>query len=140
MFEAMYGAGMTFVSGPSPAGMMFTFGQDGPARELFGKLGDGKGPGLGGNADVKKAMSSISAKPAGFALFDLLVLADFGMGAVRAMGMPIPDMKMPEGKPSYVACGMFLDPEAVRFEINVPAAAVKSVKEAIESLDEDGAQ
>lgn len=140
VFDAMYGAGMTFIAGPSPTGLMFSFGQDTPARELFGKLGDGKGPGLGGNADVKKAMSAISARPAGFALFDLMVLVDFAMSALRAAGMPVPEVKPSQGAPNFVACGLFFDPEAVRIELNVPAAAVKSVVETFSAMDADGAQ
>lgn len=139
MFDAMYGAGMTFIAGPSPVGLTFAFGPDTPARELFGKLGDGKGPGLGGNAEVKKAMSTISARPAGFALIDLLLLFDFGMTALRAAGMPVPEMKLPQGAPNFVACGLFFDPETVRIEMNVPAAAVKSVVEAFNAMSEDGA-
>jgi hypothetical protein len=64
----------------------------------------------------------------------LFGLAKEGAGAVPGLPVEPPDLKVPDGKPSYVGIALVLKPEHGRLEVFVPATAAGPIRKVLAPL------
>ncbi len=136
--QAVYGKDPVLYTAPHADGVAYVFGPREGARELLGRLLAVKDQSAAKNKRIAAFLAAVSPDPQGCLLIDAPRL--FGMLRIMTerLGAPVPPVEIPDKDLPLIGCTMYLEPQAVRGELLVPAAPIEAIFSAVKQLEGNG--
>jgi hypothetical protein len=137
MMAAVYGAKPTLYMTPHQEGLLYVFGPQEAAREKVKQALKPPAKPLRQDARVKHALQQLSDGPQACLLMDMPALLSGASELVQQIGLPVPPMKLTAPDAPLIGATFYLDPDAIRGELFVPAEPIKAVIRFAENADGD---
>lgn len=134
LMVGLYGESPRVFYAPHEGGVLHALGSADDARRRMGAALSGNVPELTANRHIVTAVKELSPDPQIACFADLPNLMELLMGAARASGAPIPNIKFPKTDSAYAAFGVYLKPDSLRAELFIPASAVKTAVKTVKML------
>lgn len=135
LMPAIYGHNPTLYMAPHREGVAYAFGPREHARErLAGLLAPDAAP-LARDARVAAARRLLAPNPQGCLLLDLPALAATATTMLAQLGAPVPRFEPPATDAALIGLSWYLEPQAVRAQLHVPAAPLKTLVRYAERID-----
>ena len=115
--------------------LVYAMGESEAAKARITKALSGKSAGLEANTRVRDALGTIPPSPQVLALVDIGEIAKFAMRMAAMSGVPVPPVEIKAAHAPLLAFGGYLDKDAVRGSMYLPAEALRKV---LASLAPDG--
>jgi hypothetical protein len=132
MIEALYGRKMTMYGVAREQDVVFASGPAAQARARLSRLLRGVGTPLAENRRVGAARGAISPDPQVLLLVDVPKLFEFAVRMAQTIGGPMPRLEIPRVEAPLVSSGVYLDADALRIELFVPAEPIRVVVDTLE--------
>jgi hypothetical protein len=124
---AVYGSNPTLYLAPHPEGVAYAFGPPETARQKLAELLDAEASPLGRVARVRDTLDRFSADPQICMLADAPALLKGCTAMLEQMGIPFPTVELPDEPTPLAGFTFYLQPEALRAELFVPAEPIKMI-------------
>jgi hypothetical protein len=136
--QAVYGKDPVLYMAPHGQGVAYAFGPREAARELLARVLAAGGPEFSQDKRVAALFATLSPDPQACVILDAPRLLDMVRTMTKRLGAPFPPVQITGKDLPLIGCAMYLDPQAVRGELFVPAAPVKAIIGAFEKPGGDG--
>lgn len=127
MIEKVYGKDLTMFAVPTSDGVAFAIAGESSARKAATALAESKPGADSANANAQKILSTLTARPQGVLILNVDEMIAMGTLFARNAGVPVPQMKKVNA--GSAAGGLYLEKDAVRIELSVPAQVVRAIVE-----------
>lgn len=135
LMPALYGHNPTLYMAPHREGVAYAFGPREHARaRLAGLLAPDAAP-LARDPRVEAVRRVLAPSPQGCLLLDLPALAATATTMLAQLGAPVPRFEPPATDAALIGLSWYLEPQAVRAQLFVPAAPLKALVRYAERID-----
>lgn len=136
MLQAVYGKDPTLYMAAHPEGVVYAFGPQEQARKKLTQLLASSEKPLCKDPRVVEVFKTLTANPQLCVLIDLPAMVKGIAVMVDQMGLPFPKFEITATSVPLAGCTLYLEPDAVRGELYLPAESIKPLIKAFEDFEE----
>ncbi len=135
MVEVLYGERPALLMAPHPEGVAYSFGPRVDARRKLSQLLATDAAPLAKDARVADLFKTLTPGPQLCLLVDIPAAVSSARGLSEQLGVPLPPLEVGRAATPWAGFTVYLEPEAVRMELFVPAAPIKAIAELVEEYE-----
>ncbi len=136
MMKVLYGQDARIYMAPHAEGVAFAFGPHDAARQQLSKVLAFQSSPLNADPRVKALLQRLSPGPQFCMLIDIPAFVEIIGGLVREFALPFPPLDFGDQAAALAGFTLYLEPQAVKAELFVPAEPIRLLIEAFEGFED----
>lgn len=138
VMQAMYGRDPALLLAKHPQGLAYVFGPRESARPKLAQFLAKDSATLRDDPRVAALFRVLTPQPQFCVLLDIPALARAATSFVEGLGLPIPELDLPDEKAPLAGLAAYFAPASLRAELFVPAEPIKAIVKVAERFEGEG--